>query len=194
MNNDSKKITLSIYGARHTDQHKSFDALEKAQKLGEIIAKHNCIINIPASTGFPFWVAKGASLKLGTVVGFSPAANESEHVNVYNLPIKHMDIIIYSGFGYAGADLLLARSSDAIIFGYGGIETIHEFWVAFQENKPIGILKGDWDTDEVLYSILKDNEEFDHNRVIFDEDPNRLIEKLIKMAKENKNQEYNIKK
>jgi len=192
MNNDTQKITLSVYGARHTDQHKSFDALEKAQSLGEKIAEHNCIVNVPASTGFPFWVAKGARSKQGTVVGFSPAANEGEHVNVYDLPIKYMDIIIYSGFGYAGSDLLLSRSSDAIIFGYGGIETIHEFWVAFQENKPIGILKGDWDTDEILYSILKDNEEFDHKRVIFDEDPNRLIEKLIKMAKENKVQEYHL--
>ena len=192
MNNDTQKITLSVYGARHTDQHKSFDALEKAQILGEKIAEHNCIVNVPASTGFPFWVAKGARAKKGTVVGFSPAANEGEHVNVYDLPIKYMDIIIYSGFGYAGSDLLLSRSSDAIIFGYGGIETIHEFWVAFQENKPIGILKGDWDTDEILYSILKDNEAFDHKRVIFDEDPNRLVEKLIKMAKKNKVKEYHL--
>lgn len=193
MNKDTQKITLSVYGARHTDQHKSFDALEKAQILGEKIAEHNCIVNIPASTGFPFWVGKGSRLKGGMVVGFSPAANEVEHVNVYDLPIKYIDMMIYSGFGYAGSDLLLARSSDAIIFGYGGIETIHEFWVAFQENKPIGILKGDWDTDEVLYSIIKDNEEFDHSRVIFDEDPNRLVEQLVKMAKKNKMQEYHIK-
>lgn len=186
MKNDTGKITLSVYGARHTDQHKSFDALEKAQKLGECIANHDCIANIPSSTGFPFWVAKGVHSAEGTVVSFSPAANEREHVNVYDLPTKYNDITIYSGFGYAGADLLLARSSDAIVFGYGGVETIHEFWVAFQENKPIGILKGDWDTDEILYSILKDNEEFDHSRVIFDDDPNRLIEQLIKMAKENK--------
>lgn len=192
MKNDTKKIKLSVYGARHTDQHKSFDALEKAQLLGELIAKHDCILTVPASTGFPFWVAKGASSKNGMVTGFSPAANESEHINVYDLPTKYIDMMIYSGFGYAGSDLLLARSSDAIIFGYGGVETIHEFWVAFQENKPIGILKGDWDTDEVLYSILKDNEEFDHSRVVFDEDPNRLIEKLIKMAKVNRTQEYHL--
>lgn len=192
MNNEIGKITLSVYGARHTDQHKSFDALEKAQVLGEKIAEHNCITNIPASTGFPFWVAKGAQSKGGMVIGFSPAANEAEHINVYDLPTKHIDMTIYSGFGYAGSDLLLARSSDAIVFGYGGIETIHEFWVAFQENKPIGILKGDWDTDEILYSILKDNEEFDHSRVIFGDDPSRLIEQLIKMAKANKIQEYHL--
>ncbi len=192
MNNNIGKIKISVYGARHTDQHKSFDALEKAQLLGKKIAEHDCIAVIPASTGFPFWVSKGVESVHGMTIGFSPAANEVEHINVYDLPIKYIDMMIYSGFGYAGADLLLARSSDAIIFGYGGVETIHEFWVAFQENKPIGILKGDWDTDEVLYSILKDNEEFDHSLVVFDEDPNRLIEKLIKMAKVNKSQDYHL--
>lgn len=65
MKNNTKKIKLSVYGARHTDQHKSFDALEKAQLLGELIAKHDCIVTVPASTGFPFWVAKGASSKNG---------------------------------------------------------------------------------------------------------------------------------
>lgn len=181
-----QKITFSVYGARHTDQHKSFDALEKAQALGEKIAEHDCIVNIPAVTGFPFWVAKGAALAKGMVVGFSPASGLEEHIQVYDAPTKYMDTVIYSGFGYAGADLLLSRSSDAIIFGYGGVETIHEFWVAFQENKPIGILKGDWDTDEVLYSLVKDNVEFDHARVIFDEDPNRLVERLIKMVKDSR--------
>ncbi len=192
MKNDEQKIKLSVYGARHTDQHKSFDALEKAQLLGKKIAEHNCVLTIPATTGFPFWVAKGAHAAGGSVVGFSPASSEAEHLGTYASPIKYMDIMIYSGFGYAGSDLLLSRSSDAIIFGYGGVETIHEFWVAFQENKPIGILKGDWDTDEVLYSILKDNEEFDHSRVIFDEDPHRLVERLVKMAKEYKLKAYHL--
>lgn len=192
MNKKDQKITFSVYGARHADQHKSFDALEKAQLLGKKIAEQNCVLNIPASAGFPFWVAKGASSAGGVVIGFSPASNEAEHVEVYDSPLKHMDSIIYSGFGYAGADLLLSRSSDAIIFGYGGVSSIHEFWVAFQENKPIGILKGDWDTDEILYSLLKNNEEFDHSRVIFEEDPQILVEQLKKMAYENKMAEYHI--
>lgn len=189
---ESQKIKISVYGARHTDYHKSFDALDQAQLLGTSIAEHDCILTIPATSGFPFWVAKGAKKTNGTVIGFSPAANEHEHHEVYDLPIEYMDMIIYSGFGYAGSDLLLSRSSDAIIFGYGGLETIHEFWVAFQEDKPIGILKGDWDTDEILHSLFKGNEQFDHNRIIFDDDPNRLLEQLIKIAKQHKLQGYHL--
>ncbi|MCA9352883.1 hypothetical protein KC901_01745 [Patescibacteria group bacterium] len=192
MSDHSQKIAISVYGARDT-YDKSFDTLEAAEKLGDIIAQHDCTVTLPATTGFPFWVAKGAYNAGAHVVGFSPAAHEREHVEVYNLPIEYMHMIIYSGFGYAGSDLLLSRSSDAIIFGYGGLETVHEFWVAFQENKPIGILKGEWDTDEILFNLLRGHEEhFDHNRIIFDDDPNRLIEQLIKRAKENKAAEYHI--
>lgn len=189
---DSQKIKISVYGAPHTDYNKSFDALEKATQLGTVIAKNNAITAIPAVTGFPFWVAKGAQKAQGQVIGFSPASSEDEHVHVYNLPTQYMDIVIYSGFGYAGSDLLLSRTSDAVIFGYGGLETIHEFWVAFQEDKPIGILKGKWSTDEVLHDLLKSNPEFNHDNIIFDEDPERLVQQLIKKAKLRRVQEYHV--
>lgn len=192
---ESQKIKISVYGARTSDHGKSFDALEKAQALGKHIAEAGAITTVPATTGFPFWVAKGAQKNNGQVVGFSPAANEQEHHQVYKLPTEYLDIIVYSGFGYAGSDLLLSRSSDAIIFGYGGIETVHEFWVAFQEEKPIGILRGEWDTDEILYALLKDHEaSFDHHRIIFDDDPKRLVEQVIKRAKEYKANIRHLKK
>lgn len=190
--NPSAKTKISVYGATHTDYHKSFDALQKAQELGAILASHDCITIVPAATGFPYWVAKGAHTQNGNVLSFSPASNEQEHVEVYNLPTKYSDVIIYSGFGYAGSDLLISRTADAVIFGYGGVETIHEFWVAFQEEKPIGILRGAWSTDEVLHDLLKSNPEFDHDRIIFDDDPKRLVEQLIKKAKSYRMKGYHL--
>ncbi len=195
MNKSTQKIKLSAYGAQHTGYAKSFDVLEQAADLGRIIARHDCILTIPAMPGFPSWVAKGAYAAGGQVIGFSPAANEAEHHQVYDLPIKYMDMLIYSGFGNAGADLLLSRSSDAIIFGYGGLETAHEFWVAFQEDKPIGILKGEWEVDEILFGLLRGREDsFDHSRIIFDSDPESLVKKLIKKAKEGRLQPYHLGK
>jgi len=194
MKTGSQKIAISVYGARDTHD-KSFEVLETAENLGSIIAQHDCILTVPATTGFSLWVAKGAHNNGTQVIGFSPAAHIHEHTDVYNLPTDHMDVIIYSGFGYAGSDLLLSRSSDAIIFGYGGLETVHEFWVAFQEDKPIGILKGEWETDEILFGLLRGREhDFDHSRIIFDTDPNRLVEQLIKKAHEQKTRMIDIKK
>ena len=54
----SHKITISVYGARHSNTTKSFNALEQAQKLGGFIASNNCILTIPATTGFSFVLEK----------------------------------------------------------------------------------------------------------------------------------------
>ena len=56
--------------------------------------------------------------------------------------MEYLDIIIYTGAGYSGRDLLMTRTSDAIFLGCGRIGTIHEFTIAFEDNKPIGILEG----------------------------------------------------
>ena len=192
MKESQQKIKLSVYGAQHGGYKESLETLEQAEHLGAIIASHDCILTIPATTGFPYWVAKGTKEAGGQVIGFSAASGEQEHVETYRLPIKYMDTIIYSGFGYAGADLLLSRSSDAIIFGYGGLETIHEFWVAFQEGKPMGVLRGAWSTDEVLHDLLKSNPEFDSRMIIFDTDPKRLVEQLIKKANHHRLQLHHL--
>jgi uncharacterized protein (TIGR00725 family) len=185
-------IRFSVYGVHHYAQHSSFEAVALAQKLGSIIAEHAIILNIPGVPGFPYWVAKGAYSRGGMVVGFSPAANEREHIQVYDVPLEYTHTIIYSGFGYSGSDLLMSRSTDAFIFGYGGIGVIHEFLMAFAEGKPIGILKGDWDTHEVLYHLLKDRQSLDHRRIVFESDPEVLVEKLEKLARECRTQEYHI--
>ena len=61
----TQKIKLCVYGAPHSDVGRSFDALEKAQELGRHIAQHDCITTVPATGGFPLWVAKGAKENKG---------------------------------------------------------------------------------------------------------------------------------
>ena len=91
-----------------------------------------------------------------------------------------MDFIVYTGFGYPGRDMLLVRSSEAVIFGCGRIGTIHEFTIAFEDNKPIGILEGTWMTDQVIHTIIN-NGNRNADMVIFDSDPDRLVKKIKEM-------------
>jgi len=184
-------IKICVSGARETS-HCGTGALDEAEKIGGIIASHGCVITSSAVNGFPMWAARGAKNAGGMVVGFSPAANLYEHENVYRLPSDYFDVIVYTGFGYAGCDLLLMRSSDAIIFGCGRIGTIHEFTVAFEERKPIGILEGSWDTVELLRDIMSRDIERPHDNIVFDKDPNRLVEQLIAVVK--KEREKQVKK
>ena len=178
-----RPVAFCVSGA-HETSHCSYDSLSIGEKLGQSLAHHGCVTLLGPLRGFPLWVARGAREAGGVCIGFSPAANEKEHETTYRLSGDHVQSMVYTGFGLAGADLIMARSSDAIIFGCGRINTIHEFTVALQEGKPIGILEGEWDTDDLLRDILKLEIDRAHETILFDHDPNRLVERLIKVIKE----------
>jgi uncharacterized protein (TIGR00725 family) len=164
------------------------NTLERAKELGREIARQGAVIVTGATTGFPFWAAMGAKEEGGISIGFSPAATEKEHVEVYKLPVDYMDLIIYTGFGYPGRDLLLTRSSDAVIFGAGRIGTIHEFTIAFEDYKPIGILKGPWEMAEELEEIIRKGHR-PNDRIISSDDIKKMVAEIIEMVKKNKVQD-----
>lgn len=178
------QIKLCVSGAAETG-HCGVDAYDKGIELGKHIAAKNSVLVNGATTGFPLWAAMGAKEAGGFTIGFSPASTEKEHIETYNLPVEYLDVVVYTGFGYPGRDLILTRSSDAVLFGCGRIGTIHEFTIAFEDKKPIGILEADWDTDEVIKNILE-NGHRPNDRIIFDSDPKALIERIIEMVNKDK--------
>lgn len=178
------QLKLCVSGAAETG-HCGVDAYDKGIALGKQIAARNAILVNGATTGFPLWAAMGAKEAGGFVLGFSPASTEKEHIELYNLPIEYQDVIVYTGFGYPGRDLILTRSSDAIFFGCGRIGTIHEFTIAFEDKKPIGILEAQWETDEVIKSILE-NGHRPNDRIVFDTDPKALVERVIELVQKDK--------
>ncbi len=163
-------------------------AFAKAEELGKEIIKQGCVLVNGATTGFPYWAAKGAKNADGIVVGISPAYCEKEHVEKYNLPIDYQNLIIYTGFGYSGRNLLLTRSADAVVVGCGRMGTISEFTIAFEDKKPIGILTGDWDTDELLQEIIKKSHRAEEmkDKIVFSSDPKELISKVVELIKKEK--------
>ena len=177
-------VKIGVSGSADTS-HFGLEALEKGKEIGREIARQGGITVTGATTGFPLFAAMGAKDECGFVVGISPAATEREHVETYGLPLDYTDVIIYTGFGYAGRDLLFVRSSDAMIIGPGRIGTIHEFTISYEDQKPIGILEapGIWDTDEVIKMIMSKSHRV-NKKVIFDKDPKSLVERLKKMIDE----------
>lgn len=177
-------VKICVSGAAETG-YCGLDAFEKAKEVGREIAKQGAIITSGATTGFPLYAAMGAKDECGFSIGFSPAATEREHVESYKLPLEYMDVIVYTGFGYSGRDLLLVRSSDAVIVGCGRIGTLNEFSVAFEDRRPLGVLEGSWETDEILRRVI-DSAHRPNNRVIFDSDPKAMVERLIEMVMKDK--------
>lgn len=177
-------VKICVSGAAETG-HCGLDAFEKAKEVGREIARQGAIITTGATTGFPLYAAMGAKDMSGFSIGFSPASTEREHIETYKLPLDYMDVIVYTGFGYSGRDLLLIRSSDAVVIGCGRIGTLNEFSVAFEDRRPIGILQGSWDTDELLKKFI-DSSHRPNDKIVFDSDPKILVEKLIAMVMKDK--------
>jgi uncharacterized protein (TIGR00725 family) len=185
-----QQIKICVSGAAETG-HCGVDALDKAKELGREIARQGAVLITGATTGFPLWVAMGVKEVGGVSIGFSPAASEREHVEVYKLPLDYMDLIVYTGFGYSGRDLLLTRSSDAVICGCGRIGTIHEFTIAFEDNKTIGIFEGPWETGKELEEILAKSHRVNNN-IVKGNDPKKLVEDVLTFVHKNKTEEFKL--
>lgn len=179
-----KKIVISVSGAAEV-AHCGPDALNIAKEVGREIARQGCVLTTGATSGFPHSSAQGYKEAKGVFsLGLSPAANEKEHTDLYLLPLDACDVVIFTGFGFPVRDIMLVKSSDAMILGCGRIGTIHEFTVAFESNMPVGILEGPWATDKVIRDILRNSNRTNPN-VIFESDPKKMVEKLKEMVKFN---------
>lgn len=162
----------------------SADADKKAEELGKEIVKQGGIIITGATTGVPYYAAKGAKEAGGISVGISPAATYASHVKTYRLPTDNFDFIIYTGFEYSGRNLILTKSADAVVIGCGGFGTLNEFTIALEDNKPIGILSGTGGATEEIATLLqniKDPHNHGSGRVIFCDDPKKLVSELIRL-------------
>jgi len=174
------KLKIGVSGAAETATC-GVHALDQSKELGREIVRQGGVLVTGATTGFPLWTAMGAKEEKGVSIGISPAASELEHVKTYRLPLDYMDLIIYTGFGFTGRDLLFTRSCDAVIIGCGRIGTIHEFTIAFEDGKPVGVLEGEWTMADTIKDIIaKSNRPSDH--IIFDKDPKSLVKKIIEAA------------
>ena len=171
------KYKICISGAAETGLCAP-DALEKTELLGRLIAERGMIVVTGATTGTPYWAAKGAKEAGGTVIGISPASSKIPHVKTYRLPTDYHDLIIYTGFGYSGRNLLLTRAADAVITICGRIGTMNEFTDAFEDEKPQGVLAGTGGTADMLKEFL-DKAHRGYGKVVFETDPAKLLDKLV---------------
>ena len=156
---------------------------EKADALAAAIAKRKLLLLTGATTGIVYVVGKAAHDAGSFHVGISPASDRGEHVDKYKLPLDACDLIIYTGFGLKGRNVVLVRSCDIVLFIAGAMGSLNEFTIAHDEGKVIGCLTGTGGVaDEVDYLLRK----FSKNtgaRVFRNEDPTALLDACLEAIK-----------
>ncbi|MDP3004484.1 MAG: LOG family protein, partial [Candidatus Azambacteria bacterium] len=178
------KYKIAVSGAAETG-HCNRNALEIAREMGKEIVRHNGVLLTGATIGIPYEAARGAKEEGGVSIGLSPAATEKAHVKTYHLPTDYFDLVIYTGFDYSGRNLLLTRSADAVIVICGRMGTLNEFTIAFEDAKPIGVLEGTGGTADMIREIVARSHR-GPGKIVYDSDPKRLLEKLLKLVKKEK--------
>lgn len=174
------KYKIAVVGASKRLHWCSKEAPELAQQVGRELARQGCILITGATTGLAHFAAQGAKEEGGFTIGLSPATSQKEHQKKYRLPSDHLDVIIYTGFGYAGRNILMTRAADAAILICGGAGTLDEFSTAFEDQKPTAVLEGTGGVADAIRGLIKQMHR-GPGKIIYEKDPEKMVEKLIKL-------------
>src|SRR6267154_555526 len=169
------KIKVGVMGSAEANAAASLR--EKAIALGRAIANRDVILLTGATTGVVYETGKAASDAGAFHLGISPAGDEREHVERYQLPLDACTAIVYTGFGLKGRNVVLVRSCDIVIFIAGSIGSLNEFTIAFDEGKVIGCLRGSGGVADEAEQLLARLPKQTRARILYEGDPQRLIEK-----------------
>lgn len=150
-----------------------------AESLGAAIAQAGCFLVTGATTGLPGLVATAFRKQGGFALGISPAENRAEHVQRYGLPEDGADVIVYTGFGYKGRNVINIRSSDIVIIFGGATGTLNEFTIAYDEGKVIGVLAGSGGVADHIEKIVEVCQKPTRGKLFFDTHPETLIQKCV---------------
>lgn len=152
------KIILGVMGSA-TDGGKGphGDTLrQKAAALGQALAGRDVVLMTGATTGLVYLIGKAAQASGVFHVGVSPASSRSEHLERYQLPADACDLIVYTGFGLKGRNVVLVRSCQVVIFFAGAMGSLNEFTIAHDEGRVLGCLTGTGGVaDEAGYLLEK---------------------------------------
>jgi hypothetical protein len=153
--------------------------VEKAKALAQVIAGRELVLLTGATTGIVYVVGKRVRDGGTFHLGISPASNSREHTEKYKLPLDACDVIVYTGFGLKGRNVVLVRSCDIVLFIAGAMGSLNEFTIAHDEGKIIGCLTGTGGVaDEAEYLIKKFSKDTGA-RVFQSDDPAKLLDACL---------------
>lgn len=171
------QIRIGVMGSATESRDATITA--HCRRLGQTIAERGACLLTGACPGLPHETVCGAQANGGHVVGISPAATLREHVETFESPYREYDVLIFTGLGLMGRELVNIRSSDIVVVIGGRSGTLGEFAIAYEEGKLIGVLTGTGGITDALRAVEAAVHKTTGAEVLYDDDPVRLIDRLL---------------
>lgn len=175
-----RPLLIAIIGKSAKDRRDPVSprALAAAEEVGRLVAEAGAVVVSGGLSGVMEAVSKGAKSAGGLVIGVLPGFDKHD-ANPY------VDIAFTTGMGFM-RNTLTVRAADAVIMISGGIGTLNELTVAYQE-KPTVVLEdtGGW-SDRVrgLAYQGKHLEEAGVAELLYAKTPKEAVELALRLARE----------
>jgi len=173
------KIKVGVMGSADTERPVSDNLRQRAIALGQAVASHDTILLTGGTTGLVYVVGKTAHDAGIFHVGVSPGSSQTEHVERYKLPVDACDLLVYTGFGLKGRNVVLVRSCDVVLFIGGAMGSLNEFTIAHDEGKVIGCLTGTGGVADEAEYLLQRFSKRTGAYVLQNDDPERLLKECL---------------
>ncbi len=175
---EALKIKIGVMGSAGGKLREN--VRERVYRLGREIAGHDCVVITGGCPGLPFEATRGAKEAGGMTIGISPGLDLEEHVNRYHSPVDFTDILIFTGSGLMGREVIAVRSCDILIIVGGRSGTLGEFSIAYDEGKVIGVLDGTGGITTEIRDIVRAIKKDTGSRIVYNSNPAVLVDKLVK--------------
>ena len=126
-------ITVIGKSARNPADPVPERALRAGEEVGKLLAQRGAVVVTGGLSGVMEAVSRGAKGAGGLVIGILPGFDKRD-ANAY------VDVAITTGMGWM-RNTLVVRAADAVIMISGGVGTLNELTVAY-EDKPTVVLEG----------------------------------------------------
>lgn len=171
------QIRIGVMGS--AAEFDDLDLIQHCRGLGRAIAENGCCLLTGACPGMPHEVVLGAKEAGGHVLGVSPGVHLKEHIEIFRSPYREYDVLVFTGLGLMGRELINIRSSDIIIIIGGRCGTLGEFAIAYEEGKLIGVLSGSGGIANVLPEVVAQLGKNTGAEVLYHADPAQLVAALL---------------
>ena len=170
-------ITVIGKSARDANDPVPPQALTAAEEVGRLIAERGAVVVSGGLSGVMEAVSRGAKSAGGLVIGILPGFDKQD-ANPY------VDVALTTGMGWM-RNTLTVRAADAVIMISGGIGTLNELTVAY-EDKPTVILEGTGGWSDRIREIAYDGKHLDeaHRATLhYARSPKEAVDLALQLAR-----------